>query len=96
MPLLKQDSVDVSLQKELARVGLNSFDVVSGTGDGGGEDEGNQGIHEHLENVSPWRVRRRRAPPRGLEDMRPSNRGPARAPKRLCCALIRRRYLEQA
>ncbi len=49
-------------KKELARVGLNSFGMVSGTGDGGGEDEGSRGIHEHLENMSPWCARRRRVP----------------------------------
>ena len=41
---------DVSriLEKQLARVGLNSYDVVSGTGDGGGENEGQTGIHAHF------------------------------------------------
>ena len=37
--------VDVSriIEKQLARLGLNCFDVVSATGCGGGENEGHQG-----------------------------------------------------
>ena len=37
--------VDVSriIEKQLARLGLNSFDVVSGTGDGGGETKASKG-----------------------------------------------------
>ena len=56
--------VDVSriLEKQLGRVGLNCFDVVSCTGDGGGENEGQQGIHAHFENLSPGYVRRRCLP----------------------------------
>ena len=56
--------VDVSriLEKQLSRVGLNCFDVVSCTGDGGGENEGHQGIHAHFENLSPGYVRRRCIP----------------------------------
>ena len=56
--------VDVSrvLEKQLARVGLNCFDVVSGTGDGGGENEGHQGVHSYFENLQPGYVRRRCLP----------------------------------
>ena len=56
--------VDVSriLEKQLGRVGLNCFDVVSCTGDGGGENEGQQGIHAYFENLSPGYVRRRCLP----------------------------------
>ena len=56
--------VDVSriLEKQLARVGLNCFDVVSGTGDGGGENEGHQGVHSYFENLNPGYVRRRCLP----------------------------------
>jgi hypothetical protein len=56
--------VDVSrvLEKQLARVGLNCFDVTSGTGDGGGENEGHQGVHAYFENLSPGYVRRRCIP----------------------------------
>ena len=56
--------VDVSrvLERQLMRVGLNSFDVVSCTGDGGGENEGHQGIHAHFENLNPGYVRRRCLP----------------------------------
>ena len=41
------------LEKQLARLGLNCFDVVSGTGDGGGENEGQLGVHAYVENLSP-------------------------------------------
>ena len=56
--------VDVSriIEKQLARLGLNSFDVVSGTGDGGGENEGHQGVHAYFENLQPGYVRRRCLP----------------------------------
>ena len=39
--------VDVSrvLERQLARLGLNAYDVVACTGDGGGENEGHQGVH---------------------------------------------------
>ena len=42
--------VDVSsiTEKQLGRLGLNCFDVVSGTGDGGGENEGQQGVHAYF------------------------------------------------
>ena len=56
--------VDVSrvIEKQLGRVGLNGFDVVSGTGDGGGENEGSQGVHAYFENLCPGYVRRRCLP----------------------------------
>ena len=56
--------VDVSriIEKQLARVGLNCFDVVSCTGDGGGENEGSQGVHAYFENLSSGYVRRRCLP----------------------------------
>ena len=56
--------VDVSriTEKQLGRVGLNCFDVVSGTGDGGGENEGHQGVHAYFENLNPGYVRRRCIP----------------------------------
>ena len=56
--------VDVSrvIEKQLARVGLNSFDVVAGTGDGGGENEGQHGVHAYFENLNPGYVRRRCLP----------------------------------
>ena len=55
---------DVSrvLEKQLNRVGLNVYDVVAGTGDGGGENEGSFGIHQHFENLSPGYVRHRCLP----------------------------------
>ena len=56
--------VDVSriLEKQLARLGLNCFDVMSGTGDGGGENEGHLGVHTYFENLNPGYVRRRCLP----------------------------------
>ena len=56
--------VDVSriIEKQLGRLGLNCFDVVSGTGDGGGENEGYQGVHAYFENLNPGYVRRRCLP----------------------------------
>ena len=55
---------DVSrvIEKQLARIGLSAFDVVSGTGDGGGENEGSQGVHAYFENLNPGYVRRRCLP----------------------------------
>ena len=56
--------IDVSkiLEKQLARVGLSPFDVVSCTGDGGGENEGSSGVHAHFEHLNPGYVRRRCVP----------------------------------
>ena len=56
--------VDVSriLDKQLARVGMNCFDVVPCAGDGGGENEGHHGIHAHFADLSPGGVRRRCVP----------------------------------
>ena len=53
--------IDVSrvLEKQLSRVGLNCYDVVAGTGDGGWENEGSAGIHSHFEHLSPGYVRHR-------------------------------------
>ena len=47
--------VDVSkvIEMQLNRVGLSAYDVVSGTGDGGGENEGHHGIHAYFENMNP-------------------------------------------
>ena len=56
--------IDVSniIQKQLARLGMNCYDVVSCTGDGGMENEGREGIHAHFETLSPGYVRRRCLP----------------------------------
>ena len=56
--------IDVAhvLDKQLGRLGLNCFDVVSCTGDGGGENEGLQGVHAHFENFASGYVRRRCLP----------------------------------
>ena len=55
-----KQGVDVckAIEKQLARVGMNCFDVVVATGDGGGENEGHQGVHAYFENFSPSYVRR--------------------------------------
>ena len=55
---------DVSrvLERQLQRVGLSCYDVVAATGDGGGENEGACGIHQHFEDLSPGYVRRRCLP----------------------------------
>ena len=37
------------LRKELARIGCSTMDLLVGTGDGGGENEGHRGIHATLE-----------------------------------------------
>ena len=50
------------LEKQMYRVGLNSFDVVAGTGDGGGENEGHQGVHWYFESLGTGYVRRRCIP----------------------------------
>ena len=56
--------IDVSniITKQLARHGLNCLDVVSCTGDGGGENEGRAGIHAHFEGLHSGYVRRRCLP----------------------------------
>ena len=56
--------VDVckAIEKQLARVGTNCFDVVAATRYGGGLHEGHQGVHAYFENLSPGYVRRRCLP----------------------------------
>jgi hypothetical protein len=61
-PGKKGTDVSRVIEKQLGRVGLNCFDVVSGTGDGGGENEGHLGVHAHFENLNPGYVRRRCVP----------------------------------
>ena len=61
-PGKKGKDVSRVMEKQWARVGLNVYDVNSGTGDGGGENEGHQGIHAHFENLNPAYVRRRCLP----------------------------------
>ena len=50
------------VEKQLGRLGLSCFDVVPGTGDGGGENEGQQGVRAYFENLNPGYVRRRCLP----------------------------------
>ena len=61
-PGKKGTDVSRVLERQLARLGMNPFDVVSCTGDGGGENEGLTGIHSHFENLNPGYVRRRCLP----------------------------------
>ena len=58
-PGKKGTDVSRVLERQLSRVRLSLFDVVSGTGDGGGENEGASGIHGHFEHLSLGYVRRR-------------------------------------
>jgi len=50
------------LDKELGRSGLTRADIISGTGDGGGENEGKAGFHNSLEGANPSYARRRCLP----------------------------------
>ena len=50
------------VQKQLLRLGLSTHDVVAGVGDGGGENEGESGIHHSFEEESCGYVRRRCLP----------------------------------
>ena len=61
-PGKKGTDVSRVVEKQLARVGLNPYDVVAGTGDGGGENEGHTGLHSHFEDLNPGYVRRRCLP----------------------------------
>ena len=61
-PGKKGADVSRCLEKQMSRVGLNSFDVVAGTGDGGGENEGHQGVHWYFESLGTGYVRRRCIP----------------------------------
>ena len=55
----KGTNVSWVLEKQLSRVGLSRYDVVAGTGDGGGENEGSSGVHSYFENLSPGYARHR-------------------------------------
>jgi hypothetical protein len=59
-----KQGVDVTaiIGKQLARLGMSPFDVVSCTGDGGGENEGSSGVHAHFEDLNNGYVRRRCLP----------------------------------
>ena len=46
-------------ERQWARLGCYTVDCVSGTGDGGGENEGVAGVHGLLENARDDCVRRR-------------------------------------
>ena len=45
------------IEKHLARVGLNCYDVVAITRDGGGERERARGVHRYFEDFKPGYVR---------------------------------------
>ena len=47
------------LRKQFARIGCFTMDLLVGTGDGGGENEGRRGIHATLENENPGYTRKR-------------------------------------
>ena len=47
------------IEKQLGRIGLGRHDVFSGSGDGGGENEGANGIHAQFEEAVSGYVRRR-------------------------------------
>lgn len=47
------------MDKQIERLGLTRLDIKSGTGDGGGENEGVGGIHSLLEYSEPTYIRRR-------------------------------------
>ena len=47
------------IDKQLARLSCSRHDLLSGTGDGGMENEGQQGVHSQLEAEVPGYVRRR-------------------------------------
>lgn len=49
---------------QLQRIGCSLADLVSGSTDGGGENEGKDGVHAHIEEHCPLYVRRR-----GLEHL---------------------------
>ena len=57
----KKDGASVLsvLEQQWATIGCNRHDFVSGSGDGGGENEGAAGIHAALEEISGSYVRRR-------------------------------------
>ena len=61
-PSKKGTGVCNVIEKQLGRLGCSSFDVVSGTGDGGGENEGVQGSHAYFEELNLGYVRRRCIP----------------------------------
>ena len=65
------------IEKQLRRIGLNLTDIASGTGDGGGENEGMNGVHASLEEIGDGSYIRRgclghlawRAADAGLDEM---------------------------
>ena len=50
------------IRRQIDRLGLSEYDMVNGVGDGGGENEGTQGVHALFEEADPLYVRRRCAP----------------------------------
>ena len=48
------------IENQLRRIGLNLTDIASGTGDGGGENEGMNGVHASLEEIGDGSYIRRR------------------------------------
>ena len=48
------------IEKQISRIGLTRYDLISGTGDGGGENEGSSGVHALLEWNGAEAYQRRR------------------------------------
>ena len=57
-PSKKGTDVSNAMHTQLARLGGSPFDVVACTGDGGGDNEGIQGMHAHFEDMHECYVRR--------------------------------------
>ena len=47
------------ISRQMGRIGLTPWDIVSGTGDGGGENEGKEGVHRIYEESGAGYVRKR-------------------------------------
>ena len=70
-----------ALDKQLSRIQCSRHDLVSGTGDGGGENEGSGGVHSLIEAESSGYIRRRclghlawRVADAGIAEMGPSHK----------------------
>jgi hypothetical protein len=52
-------AVLLTIDKQMARINVSGLDVITGAGDGGGENEGSGGIHARYEAHNPLYIRRR-------------------------------------
>ena len=64
------DTLEV-VDKQLTRVGLHRVEAAAGCGDGGGENEGSQGVHSILEEEHGHPQSRRRSPTVACKPMGP-------------------------